>query len=201
MASRVSGGLIALIAGLCVVMLAVGIGGGALLWAGDDSSDDASSQPAEVRPNVADDTDDTTDADGGIDDGGAQPNDRPVTIQLYVYVLSGRHTATITPLWDAWNNCVKDANSPGDVTAQFGPAYGQFLDLTVTATGGGLFEDCSYQESRMHWQIKFANGSTFTVESHTPVGGRAKAACGPNGSVYNCSGVDGYGADTIAVPI
>jgi hypothetical protein len=184
------------------------------VWAGDDSSDEASTEPAKVQANAAPDDashdgvlpnpaqdDAAGGGDDGTDDGGVAPNDRLVTIQLYVFVFQGIHKAKITPLWDAWNNCVENANTPGEVEASHGPEFGRFIDLTVTATGGGLFESCSYEESRMHWQIKFANGSTFTVESHTPAGGATTAACGPDRDVYNCTGVDGYGDDTIAVPI
>jgi hypothetical protein len=235
MTSRVSGGLVALTVGLCVAMVAVGFGIGALVWAGDDDSDDASAEPVEAEANAAKDdaADEARPVSGGdgvgeqsddgstqvvanaaagdvpdddAEGGGVEPNDRPVSIQLYLYTWGGYKTANVTPLWDAWNNCARDANTPGNVSA--GPvigqyAYGTWVPLTVTATGGGVFEDCSYHESRMHWQITLPDGTKFTVQLIAGVGGAGVASCGPQPARnVDCGGpVVGHGNESIAVRI
>jgi hypothetical protein len=220
MASRVSGGLAALIVGSCVVMVAVGIGIGALVWAGDDeSSDETGSPSAEVRANAAEaeapDGDAGQDAnapqsdaldggteDGGSDDGGVQPNDRPVSITIYVYAWQNDKTVNISPLRDSWPNCVKDANAPGDVTVAIGdPAFGRWVPLTATATGGGVFESCSYQESRMHWALRFPDGSTYTIRLFAGVNKKPVAQCGDNDGGFFCGPGPQGAKDTLSVRI
>jgi hypothetical protein len=177
MASRVRGGLAALIAGLCVVMVAVGVGIGALIWAGDDdSSNETSSESAEARANVTEDEAADGGAGGDGEDSGDAANDSVQSISVYVDGY-----ANVKPVYDFENNCVKnDANTPG-------PVSNTQVTLTVTVTGG-VFEKCGYEESKMHWVFETprAGGSFENVYLHKPAGGEVRARCG-GGINYYCA--------------
>jgi hypothetical protein len=170
-ASRVSGGLVALIAGLCAVMVGVGIGIGALVWAGDDSTDDESSQPAEAQANVAED-----------DDVGATPD----ALQLSVYPpAAGAHvTFDVVPTVYVPEGCFEEDASrvpnrslaPGDV--------GRY-ELTVTPKSGSRCDVSSTQEWVFRRNVEGRYQSAYFVLSR--VRGTLVGRCGPSNAALSCS--------------
>jgi hypothetical protein len=175
-----------LTAALCIVLVAAGLGIGALIWAGDDSSDDASTQPAEVRANAAEEN--AAEGDGDqAGDGEANDSWQTITVRL-----AGRieyRIVNIHPMYNAWNNCVKtDATSPGNVPA---PAHDTPNQVTLgVTTRGGILESCGYEESRMHWAVAYEGSGTFqSVELHKGAGGDVYAQCGPGDrDTFVCEG-------------
>jgi hypothetical protein len=183
-----SRGLIALVAGLCIVMLAVGVGAGALIWAGDDSPEDADDRPAEVQANVGEEGDGDQDAGNdsrtqvGIEASARSPSDMVVKV---------------TAAWDAWNNCVDnpDYRTPTDLVVRY-PGPTPSFTLGVTATSGGT---CSYEESRMHWLLTYGSSSVY-VELHKEAGQYATAACGAStGTQFDCRDYRDQGYVTVFV--
>lgn len=93
-----------------------------------------------------------------------------------VWITCRNCVVKVTPLWDAWNNCVEE-----DYTREQTFKTADLVTLSVTTK-------CPFEESRMHWRIKrtdVADDQHADVELHVPVFADKSAECGEQAN-FSC---------------